>query len=116
MFSTKVMGAALAAACLAAVGAMPAAHAQPATRVITNGPQVNRGDVSGWSAQQNRVQSHRYARMVATDPAFRTHRERVECGAITLPQLREECLQSFHHPYYAGGSMAPHPYSPYYGR
>lgn len=116
MFSTKVMGAALAVACLAAAGAMPAAHAQPATRVITNGPQVNRGDVSGWSARQNRIESRRYARMVATNPAFRTHRERVECGPITLPRLREQCMQSFHQPSYVGGSMAPHPYSPRYGR
>jgi hypothetical protein len=104
MFSSKVIGAALAAACLAAIGTMPAA-----------GPRADRGDMGGWSARQNRIESRRYARLVATDPAFRRYRERIECGPITLPKLREECLQSFPHSY-MGGSMAPRPYASYYGR
>jgi hypothetical protein len=115
MFSSKVIGAALAAACLAAIGTMPAAHAQQPTQVITNGPRADRGDMGGWSARQNRIESRRYARLVATDPAFRRYRERIECGPITLPKLREECLQSFPHSY-MGGSMAPRPYASYYGR
>ena len=116
MFSTKVMGAAVAVACLTAVGAMPAAHAQPATRVITNGPQVNRGDVGGWSAQQNRIESRRYDRMVATSPGFASFRERKECGPITMPQLREQCIQSFRT--YEGATLPPmrYRYRSYYGR
>jgi hypothetical protein len=115
MFSSKVTGAAVAVACLMAIGTMPAAHAQQPTEVITNGPQVQRGDMGGWSARQNVIESHRYARLVATDPAFRAYRARIECGPITLPRLREECLQSFPQSY-QGGSMAPRPYGSYYGR
>lgn len=114
MFSTKVMGAALAVACLTAAGAMPAAHAQESTRVVTNGPQVNRGDVGGWSAEQNRIESRRYDRMVATSPGFASFRERKECGPITLPRLREQCIQSFRT--YEGASTSPSPYRSYYGR
>jgi hypothetical protein len=115
MFSSKVVGAAVAIACLTAIGAVPAAHAQQPTEVITNGPQVQRGDMGGWSARQNVIASRRYARLVATDPAFRAYRERVECGPITIRSLREECIQSFPHPN-VGGSMAPRPYGSYYGR
>jgi hypothetical protein len=116
MFSTKVMGAAVAAACLAAIGTLPAAHAQQSTRVWSNGPRVDRGDVGGWSARQNVIESHRYDRMVATNPAFASYRERKECGPITLPSLRAQCVQSFRT--YEGASVPPmrYHYRSYYGR
>lgn len=114
MFSTKVMGAAVAVACLTAIGTMPMAHAQPTTRVITNGPQVTRGDIGGWSAQQNRIESRHYDRMVATNPGFASFRARKECGPITLPSLHAQCIQSFNT--YEGATVSPHPSRSYFGR
>jgi hypothetical protein len=116
MFSTKVMGAALAVACLTAIGTMPTAHAQATTEVVTNGPQVTRGDTGGWSARQDVIESHRYDRLVATDPAFAAFRERKECGPITLRSLREQCIRSFRT--YEGASLPParYRYRSGYGR
>jgi hypothetical protein len=116
MFSSKVIGAALAAACLTAIGTMPAAHAQQPMQVITNGPQVNPGDMGGWSARQNRIESRRYDRLVATNPRFASFRERKECGPITLPSLRAQCIQSFRT--YEGASVPPmgYRYRSYFGR
>lgn len=116
MFSSKVLGAALAAACLTAIGTMPAAHAQQPTQVITNGPRVDRGDVGGWSARQNVIESERYDRLVATNPGFASFRERKECGPITDPSLRAQCIQSFRT--YEGASVPPmrYRYRSYYGR
>ena len=114
MFSSKVIGAAFAVACLTAIGTMPAAHAQQRAQVITNGPRADRGDMGGWSARQNVIESHRYERMVATDPAFAAYRARKECGPITLPSLREQCFQSFQT--YEGTSVPPYPYRSYFGR
>ena len=116
MFSTKVMGAALAVACLTAIGTIPTAHAQESTQVVTNGPQVSHGDTGGWSARQNVIESHRYDRMVATDPGFASFRERKECGPITLPRLRMQCIQSFRT--YEGASLPParYRYRSGYGR
>ncbi len=71
-----------------------AAQAVP-VQTITNGPQVNPGDVSGWSAHQNRVNSRNYNRLVETNPAFRAYRMRKECAPVTDPQLHQECIQSF---------------------
>jgi hypothetical protein len=105
MFSIKVMGAAAAVACLTAIGTVPAAHAQMTTRVVTNGPQASRGDMGGWSARQNVIESERYDRLVATSPAFARYRERIECGPITLPMLRQQCVQSFRT--YEGASLPP---------
>ena len=112
MFSRTVMGVALAAAGLMAIGT---AHAQ-STRVITNGPQVDRGDIGGWSARQNVIESERYDRLVASNPGFASFRERKECGPITLPRLRAQCIQSFRT--YEGASVAPmrYRYRSYYGR
>lgn len=116
MFSIKGMGAAAAVACLTAIGTVPAAHAQMPTRVITNGPQADRGDMGGWSASQNVIESHRYDRLVASDPAFASFRERKECGPITIPSLRTQCIQSFHT--YEGASLPParYRYRSGYGR
>lgn len=65
----------VAAACVTAVGAMSPAHAE--------------------SARQNVVQSQRYDRMLETNRSFRNARMRKECGPITDPQLRADCLASF---------------------
>ena len=115
MFSTKAMAAAVAVACLTAIGTMPAAHAQP-TRVVTNGPQADHSNAIGWSARQDRIESRRYDRLVASNPAFASFRERKECGPITLPSLRMQCIRSFHT--YEGASLPParYRYRSGYGR
>ena len=99
---TKTTSVAIAAACLITASAMPAAQAQTArvqtagTQVVTNGPQTDPGDVSPyWSPQQNVLQSQRYERLLQTSPAFRQARMRKECGPISDPQLRADCLASF---------------------
>jgi hypothetical protein len=66
------------------------------TQLITNGPQVNPGDVSpSWSPQRNVAESEQYDRLLKTNPAFRQARMRKECGPITDPQLHHQCLESF---------------------
>jgi hypothetical protein len=47
------------------------------------------------SARQNVVQSQRYDRMLETNRGFRQARMRKECGPVTDPQLRADCLASF---------------------
>jgi hypothetical protein len=76
---------------------MPSANAQALDQsaLITNGPQASAGDFGDWSARQNVIQSRRYDRLLETSSAFRSHRERLECGPITLPDLRAQCLASF---------------------
>jgi hypothetical protein len=63
--------------------------------VVTNGPQVNRGDRYGWSPRQNVIDSRHYDNMLETNLSFRHSRERKECGPVTDPQLRQECFASF---------------------
>lgn len=90
---------AFAAACLTAAAAVPAAHAQnaPGEQVLTNGPQSSGVEQSGsWSARQNVKESEHYSRLVATNPAFRGARMRIECGPIIDPQLHQQCVQSFY--------------------
>jgi hypothetical protein len=94
MFSKTATGLALAAACVLGIAIAQPAQAQPA-EVVTNGPQTNPRDVQGWSARQNVIQSQRYDRMVATNPAFRASRMKKECGPITDPQLHAQCIASF---------------------
>jgi len=66
------------------------------TRLITNGPQVNPGDVSpSWSPQRNVAESEQYNRLLKGNPAFRQARMRKECGPITDQQLHQQCLDSF---------------------
>ena len=66
------------------------------TQLITNGPQVNPGDVSpSWSPQRNVAESEQYDRLLKTNPAFRQARMSKECGPITDPQLHHQCLESF---------------------
>ena len=91
----------LATACLTAVATLPA-HAQiappaaPGTEVVTNGPQTNPGDMTpSWSARRNVIESQHYDRLLETNRGFRQARMRKECGPITDPELRQQCLASF---------------------
>jgi hypothetical protein len=100
---------AFATACLAALATTPAA-AQMAggTRVVTNGPQANAGDTSAsWSARQNVAQSQRYDKLLESNRGFRQARMRKECGPISDPQLRQQCLASFNQDEPYTGSSAP---------
>ena len=105
---------AFATACLTAVATLPA-HAQmadtsgaPGTTVVTNGPQTNPGDMSSsWSARQNVIESQRYDRLLETNHGFREARMRKECGPITDPDLRQQCLASFHQDEPYAGSSTP---------
>jgi hypothetical protein len=63
------------------------------TEVVTNGPQGT--PPANWSARQNVIESQRYDRLLETNRGFREARMRKECGPITDPQLRQECLASF---------------------
>ena len=126
MIIKSTAGVASAAVCLTAIATLSGAHAQmggpppgsywapPApyghyvpppspyaplsagSQLITNGPQVNPGDVSpSWSPQRNVAESEQYDRLLKTNPAFRQARMRKECGPITDPQLHHQCLESF---------------------
>jgi hypothetical protein len=90
---------AFSAAFLTAVATMPAARAQMGTSgtvVVTNGPQTNPGDRSGyWSAQQNVRDSARYEAVVHANGSFRANRVSKECGPINDPQLHANCVASF---------------------
>lgn len=67
------------------------------TEVVTNGPQTSAGDMSSsWSARRNVIDSQHYDRLLETNRGFRQARMRKECGPITDPQLRQDCLASFH--------------------
>lgn len=78
------------------------------TEVITNGPQGS--PPSNWSAQQNVRESQRYDRLLESSRAFREARMRRECGPITDPDLRQQCLASFHQdePYSGSSSSGRH--------
>ena len=103
---------AFATACLTAVATLPA-HAQPAapapgTEVVTNGPQTNPGDMTpSWSARRNVIESQHYDRLLETNRGFRQARMRKECGPITDPDLRQQCLSSFHQDEPYTGSSTP---------
>ena len=76
--------------------APPPSAGTAGTQLITNGPQTNPGDnSSSWSAQRNVAESEQYDRLLKGNPAFRQARMRKECGPITDPQLRQQCLDSF---------------------
>ena len=102
---------AFSAAFLMAIATMPAARAQMGTSgavMVTNGPHFNPGDRSGaWSAQQNVRDSGRYEAAVHANGSFRANRISKECGPITDPELRQQCLASFHQDEpYTGSSTA----------
>jgi hypothetical protein len=89
---------AVVAALLATIATAPRAHAQQARIVVKHRPIVSPGDVSeSWDARQNVIDSKRYEQLLATNPAFRRDRMRIECGSITDPQLHQSCLASFKH-------------------
>ena len=98
MVSNNALTFAMAAFCVVAVAAAPAAHAQAHRRTVTvkHAPIVSPGDVSeSWSAQQNVRESKQYDQLLHTNPAFRQARMRKECGPITDPQLHQSCVASF---------------------
>ena len=123
MLLKTATGLAFATICLTAVATLPA-HAQmagpaaPGTEVVTNGPQTSPGDAStSWSARQNVLQSHQYDRLLETNRGFRQARMRKECGPITDPELRQQCLASFHQDEpYMGSSTSRRPSRSDYGR
>src|ERR1700680_530669 len=91
---------AFATACLTAVATLPA-HAQmdapaaPGTEGVTTGPQTSPGDMTpSWSARRNVIESQHYDRLLETNRGFRQARMRKECGPITDPELRQQCLAS----------------------
>jgi hypothetical protein len=47
------------------------------------------------SAAQNVRESQQYEQLVCSNPAFRERRMREECGPISDPQLRQNCMASF---------------------
>ena len=89
---------ATAAVCLATIATASVAYAQTTrpTVVVKHPPIVSPGDVStSWDARQNVIDSKAYERLLATNPAFRRERKRIECGPITIPELHQSCLASF---------------------
>src|SRR4051794_2568105 len=46
-------------------------------------------------AAQNVRESQQYEQLVCSNPGFRERRMREECGPISDPQLRENCMASF---------------------
>jgi hypothetical protein len=128
---------AFAVACCAAI---PAARAQTAgpTIAVMPPPRVDPGDVN-WNPQRNFMEAQQYERLLQTNPGFRMARIRKECGPITDPQLRADCIASFdqyeplsvstappqrsassrsthHRTEGVGTSTPPHNYQSYYGR
>lgn len=65
------------------------------TEMVTNRPQAYPQQPTGWSPQQNVLQSDHYTWLLEHNRPFRQARERRECGPITDPQLRQHCLASF---------------------
>jgi hypothetical protein len=123
MLLKTATGLAFATVCLTAVATLPA-HAQmgppgaPGTEVVTNGPQTSPGDVSSsWSARRNVQESQHYDRLLESNRGFRQARMRKECGPINDPELRQQCLASFHQDEpYMGSSTSRRPSRSDYGR
>src|SRR5271154_340701 len=108
MLLKTVTSFAFATACLTAVATLPA-HAQmaapaPDTEVITNGPQGS--PPPNWSARQNEIESHQYDRLLESNRGFRQGGRRKEGGPIPDPDLRQQCLASFHQDEPYSGSSA----------
>jgi hypothetical protein len=47
------------------------------------------------AAKANVRESEQYTAALRSNPAFRRHREQIECGPITDPQLHANCIASF---------------------
>ena len=105
MTSKAVIGIAFATGCALAFGAIPPAKAQ----LYTNGPQANPGDYDYSLAARNNAESAQYERLLQANPGFRQARMQRECGPITDPQLRAQCMASFGEPssMMTGSSMPP---------
>ncbi len=76
------------AALFAALGALAVAGpagAQPNAPLPKNNPE----------AMANVRESEQYSALLRSNPAFRKKREQIECGPITDPQLRSNCIASF---------------------
>ena len=112
MMSKTVTSLAFAAAFAVALGAMPSAQAQYyQNELVTNGPQASRGDFGDWSARRNVIESRHYDALLETNLRFRHARMRKECGPISDPQLRSDCLASFDRDEpFVGSTMAPRIY------
>jgi hypothetical protein len=107
MINKTLTSLAFAAVCLIGVGAMPA-HAQYNNEMVTNGPQASRGDLGDWSARRNVIESRHYDRLLETSWGFRRARMHRECGPISDPQLRSDCMASFNqYEPFVGSSAAP---------
>jgi len=101
--------------------AAPSAADTGNTDVVTNGPQGSAPP--DWSARRNVIQSEHYDRLLESNRGFRQARIRKECGPITDPQLRQQCLDSFaeYEPSGTsttgvGSSTSPRHYRSNYGR
>jgi hypothetical protein len=46
-------------------------------------------------ALANVRESEAYTALLRSNPAFRRQREKIECGPITIPSLRDSCIASF---------------------
>jgi hypothetical protein len=101
MISRTVTGFAFSIACLTAISAIPVA-----------GPAIANDVSSGWSAQRNVLQSQRYDRLLETNLGFRKARMRRECGPVTDPELRQNCLASFNQDEPFVGSSTPRRHYP----
>ena len=98
MIINTALTSAVVAAFVATIAIAQAVHAQQArpTVVVKHRPIVSQGDLStSWDARQNVIDSKAYERLLATNPAFRQERKRIECGPITDPELHQSCLASF---------------------
>jgi hypothetical protein len=104
-----VINLAFAAGCIMVIAP---AHAQVIVEeVVRDQPKASPGDFGDWSARRNIIESRHYDWLLQTNPAFRAARMRRECGPITDPQLRADCLASFdQYEPFIGSSTAPRHY------
>jgi len=110
MRSKAALDIAFVAGCALAFGAVPSkAQMHVNTQVLTNGPQANAGDNDYSLAPRNNAESAQYERLLQTNTGFRQARMQRECGPITDPQLRAQCMASFGEPssMMTGSSMPP---------
>jgi hypothetical protein len=75
-------------------GATTALSDAGTTGMVEPPPRVDTGDLY-WNPQRNVMESQRYDQLVETNRAFREARIRKECGPITDPQLKADCIASF---------------------
>ena len=102
------------AACLAMT--VPAgAQTSGETVMVTPPPRVDPGDLN-WNPLANVKEAQQYDRLLRTNRAFRMARIQKECGPITDPQLRADCVASFNQYEPMVASTAPRHYQDHYGR